>query len=345
MTRQSAIKWWAEVFSLNTRPLLLEPLHFAGLTLANRIVMPPMANNKATADGEVTPAITQHYMRHAAGVGLLIVEHSYITPVGRVHPNQLAIHGDHTLPGLTDLAAAIRAAGPCSAIQITHCGGRTTIEAAGTTPEAPSPIAPPRGKVTPRQLTLDDLARVRDQFVASARRAKQAGFDAIELHGAHGYLLNQFYSPLTNQRNDAYGGSRAGRLRFPLEVVDAVRAAVGPDYPVFYRLAGDDMVPGGITPDAAAYAAAALQEHGIAMLDLSGGLGGAQGPGPDREGYFDYLGQAVKRVVQIPVMVTGGVRTPAGAERLLRETAADLVGVGRALLADPDWAVKAAASQ
>lgn len=300
-----------------------------------------MANNKATLAGEVTAAIVAHYLRHAAGVGLLIVEHSYITPVGRVHPNQLAIHGDHTLAGLTELATAIRRAGPRSAIQITHCGGRTTTEAAGGTPEAPSNIAPPRGTVTPRQLTIDDLGRLKEQYAAAALLAKAAGFDAVELHGAHGYLLNQFYSPLTNQREDSYGGSREARLRFPLEVVDAVRDAVGPGYPVFYRLAGDDLIDGGITPDDGAYAAAALAERGVAMLDLSGGLGGAQALGRDVEGYFDYLGVAVKRVVDIPVMVTGGVRTVSGAERLLRDGAADLVGVGRALLADPDWAAKA----
>jgi 2,4-dienoyl-CoA reductase-like NADH-dependent reductase (Old Yellow Enzyme family) len=330
-----------EVFNLNTESRLLQPIHFAGLQLTNRIVMPPMANNWANPAGEVTDKILEHYVRHAAGVGLLIVEHSYITEIGRVHPTQLAINQDGTLSGLTRLAAAIRAAGPVSAIQITHAGGRTTPEAAGAVPEAPSAVAPPRGTVTPRELTVDDLARLKGLYAAAARRARQAGFDAVELHGAHGYLLNQFYSPLTNHRTDSYGGSRPARLRFPLEVVDEVRRAVGPRYPVFYRLAGDDLTSGGIDPADGAYAAAALEEHGVAMIDLSGGLGGSQPAGVDREGYFDYLGQEVKQNVRIPVMVTGGVRTPVAAERLLQSGAADLVGVGRALLADPDWAAKA----
>lgn len=323
-------------------PGLLSPLKIKDLALANRIVMPPMANNKATLAGDVTDAIIEHYVTHCDGVGLIIVEHSYVKPAGRVNASQLGIHEDSNVPGLSRLAAAIRAAGPASAIQITHAGGRTSPEAAGGQPEGPSPVPPPRSAVPPRELSLDELAELAAMYADAARRAKRAGFSAVELHGAHGYLLNQFYSPLTNQRSDRYGGDRESRLRFPLEVVDTVRAAVGPGYPLFYRLGADDLMQGGITPEDGVYAAVELARHGIDMIDVSGGLGGTQPPGADREGYFAYLSSAIRDAVGVPVMVTGGIRTPEAADGLVRSGQADLVGVGRALLANPKWAALAA---
>jgi 2,4-dienoyl-CoA reductase-like NADH-dependent reductase (Old Yellow Enzyme family) len=323
---------------------LLSPLVVRGLALPNRIVMPPMANNKATIDGEVTPDIVEHYLRHAGGLGMIVVEHAYVTVTGRLNPNQLGIHSDANVPGLAGLAGAIRRAGVPSAIQITHGGGRTTAAVCGSQPEGPSAGLQVRAREAARELGEHELGSLRDAFAAAAARAKAAGFDAVELHGAHGYLLNQFYSPLTNHRSDAYGGSRDARLRFPLEVLRAVRSAVGAGYPVLYRLGADDLIEGGITPADGAYAAAALAESGADLIDLSGGLGGSAPAGPaDREGYFDYLGRAVKAAARVPVMVTGGIRTARAADRLVRSGAADLVGVGRALLANPAWAVQALA--
>ena len=324
-------------------PGLMTQLEIGPLTLRNRIVMPPMANNKATHDGDVTEQLIQHYLKFASSLGLLIVEHAYVSRAGRLHPNQLAISDMANGPGLTRLVAALRQTRVPAAIQITHAGGRTTEEATGAPPFGPSALLQPRAKEAARELTGGQMTSIRRSFGDAARRAKRAGFDAVEIHGAHGYLLNQFFSPLTNQRTDQYGGSREARLRYPLEVVATVRGAVGPDYPILYRLGADDLMPGGLTADDAAWAAPRLVEAGVDMLDLSGGIGGSQPPGGDREGYFDYLGQAVKAVVDIPVMVTGGIKSPAEADRLVREGWADLVGVGRALLADPRWAEKAVA--
>lgn len=328
--------------------LLLQPLTLKDVQLKNRIVLPPMANNRATLAGDVTEGLVEHYTARAPAVGLVIVEHSYVTAGGRMHPNQLGICEDSNVPGLMRLATAIRAAGTPAAIQITHAGGRAPAGACGGRPEAPSaaPIpsaarAPSAGTVLPRELSLDDLAALQQAFAQAARRAKMAGFAAVEIHGAHGFLLNQFYSPLCNRRADAYGGDRAGRLRFPLEVVGAVRAEVGPDYPVLYRLGADDLLPGGLTAEDAVYAAEALEDAGVDLIDISGGLGGWRPAGAFGEGYLGYLGLAVKSATTLPVIVTGGVVTPDGAEKLLQDGAADLVGVGRALLADPDWARKA----
>jgi 2,4-dienoyl-CoA reductase-like NADH-dependent reductase (Old Yellow Enzyme family) len=333
---------------MNGETGLLAPLNIRSLLLRNRIVMPPMANNRATLAGDVTDAIIEHYMARTNGVALIIVEHSYVTQAGRANPSQLGIHEDSNVPGLIRLAGAIRSAGAECIIQITHAGSRTTPEACEGEPEGPSAVPPPAapGGVqypAPRELSTGDIAALVGLFAQGARRAKRAGFGGVEVHGAHGYLLNQFMSPLTNHRRDAYGGDARRRLRFPLEVVSAVRTAVGPDYPIWYRLGADDMIPGGLTVDDAVMAAPLLVEAGVDALDISGGMLGSRPAGLQGEGYLAYLSRAVKGAVDIPVMVTGGIVTAAAADRLVREGAADLIGVGRALLADPSWAEKALA--
>lgn len=327
---------------------LLTPLHIRNLTLRNRIVMPPMANNKATMAGDVTDAIIEHYAARTRDVGLIIVEHSYVAQTGRTHPSQLGINEDSNVPGLIRLAAAIRAAGTECAIQITHAGSRTTPQACGAQPEGPSAVPPPPAAAgveyaAPRELSVEDIRALTAAFGQASRRAKRAGFGAVEIHGAHGYLLNQFMSPLTNHRHDAYGGDRHTRLRFTVEVVAAVRAAVGPDYAIWYRLGADDMVPGGLTVDDAVFAAPRLVEAGVDVLDISGGMLGSRPPGLAGEGYLSHLSRAVKSAVKVPVMVTGGIVSAVTADRLVRQGAADLIGVGRALLADPEWAAKAVA--
>jgi 2,4-dienoyl-CoA reductase-like NADH-dependent reductase (Old Yellow Enzyme family) len=312
-----------------------------GLSLRNRIVMPPMANNLATDLGEVTDQLVQHYERRAGSVGLIIVEHAYAVPGGRINRNQLGIYDDRLVPGLARLATAIHAAGGVACIQITHGGSAAASRVTGEAPVAPSPVPNPAGGETPRELGAEELKSLILAFGQAARRAKAAGFDAVEVHGAHGYLLNQFYSPLTNRRQDAYGGSREGRFAFLQAVVKEVRSVVGPDYPVFFRLGADDRLPGGLTVEDAVWAAPRLAEAGVDLLDLSGGFSGSRPPDLKGQGYFAYLSEPVKRVSPVPVLVTGGITDPAAAEALLAEGKADLIGVGRGLLADPDWALKA----
>ncbi len=192
----------------------------------------------------------------------------------------------------------------------------------------------------PREITQTEMSELVKEFAVAARRAKEAGFDMVEVHGAHGYLLSQFLSPYTNRRNDEYGGSLENRLRFPLEVLRAVRAEVGPDFPVFYRLGAEDGIEGGLTLQEGAEAAVILAEAGVDVLDLSGGLLGFRVK--SGEGFFVYMAEKIKPVVNIPVLVTGGIAAPELAESILAEGKADLIGVGRALLANPKWAVEAA---
>lgn len=321
-------------------PGLLTPFIYRGLELRNRIVMPPMANNLATEKGEVTREILHHYKRRRTDVGLIIVEHSYVHPLGRVNKNQLGLHGDHVLPGLKQLVNNIVAGRTAIGIQLTHGGSAVPAEVIGQEPLAPSPVAHPRLQEKPRELSLAEMKEIREAFAAAARRAKTAGFHLVEIHGAHGYLLNQFYSPLTNHRQDEYGGTREKRLRFPLEVVQAVRAAVGPDFPIFYRLGSNDGFPGGLTVEDAQFAAPRLVEAGVDVLDISGGFMGSRPVGAE-PGYFVPLAVAVKAVVKAPVLVAGGITDPVFADELVRDGKTDLVGIGRALLEDPDWAVKA----
>lgn len=324
-------------------PHLFSELDVAGVTMKNRIVMPPLANNMANEDGSVNDRLIEHYLARAkAEIGMIVVEHSYVCPTGKLTAKQLGIHNDTMIEGLRNLVDTVHKAGGKIGIQITHAGSATTSEVIGEQPVGPSPILHPRGKGVPRELSAAELVRLAKEFATAAHRAKAAGFDMVEIHGAHGYLLSQFLSPLTNQRSDQYGGSLENRLRFPLEVVRAVRQAVGNKYAVWYRLGADDRMPGGTTLEHGLYAAQELEQAGVNLLDISGGLIGGRVDGP--QGFYVSLSSAIKQAVQIPVMVTGGITIPSFAEEVIRQGQADLVGIGRALLQDPQWAVKAKAA-
>lgn len=303
-----------------------------------------MALDIATEKGKVTRRLIEHYCRRTRGVGMIIVEHAYVSPEGKAHPKQLGIYDDQLIPGLSQLAKAIRQKGVPVGIQISHAGAR-----AMHSPCAPSNIRSRYLKrytrknkdgyvICAKRIKEDDIPRLISDFARAAWRGKKAGFDFIEIHGAHGYLLNQFYSPLTNIRHDDYGGTLQRRLRFPLEVVQAVREAVGQEMPVFYRLGADDQLPYGTTVEDSVKAAVMLVEAGVDCLDLSGGIGGYLREG--EEGFYSYLAKAIKPAVDIPVMVTGGIKTVEKANEIVAQGIADLVGVGRTLLKDPDWAYR-----
>jgi len=321
---------------------LFDSLEVRGIRLRNRIVMPPIATERATPRGEVTDWHLKHYATIAVdGPGLVIVEHTYIRRDGRMSDRQLGIYDDALVPGLARLARAIKSAGAVACMQITHAGARTTRDLIGTQPISAWTIPVPGDAETPRALRREEIQQMTRDYAEAARRAQAAGFDAVEIHGAHGYLLGQFVSPVTNRRTDDYGGSLENRLRFPCEVIRAVREAVGPAMLVLYRFGADDLTPGGITADDAERIAPVLAEAGVDILDVSGGLGGS---GRDRfteQGYFVLLAARVRRAAGIPTIGVGNVRDPEYADRVIREGLVDLIAVGRAQLADPDWAAKA----
>lgn len=321
---------------------LFDSLEVRGIRLRNRIVMPPIATERATPRGEVTEWHTKHYATIAVdGPGLVIVEHAYIRRDGRMSDRQLGIYDDALVPGLAQLAQAIRSAGAVACVQITHAGSRTTRAIIGSQPISAWTLPVPGDTEPPRALRREEIQHLVHDYAEAAKRARAAGFDAVEIHGAHGYLLSQFVSPLTNRRTDDYGGSLENRLRFPCEVIRAVREAVGQTTLVLYRFGADDLMPGGITADDAERIAPILAEAGVDILDVSGGLGGS---GRDRfteQGYFVLLAARVKRAAKIPTIGVGNVREPEYADRVIRDGLVDLIAVGRAQLADPDWVAKA----
>jgi len=323
-------------------PSLLSPLSFAGLTLRNRIAMPPMFSGFATPRGEATDRIVEyHRVRAEAGTALIIVEHTYVHPWGRIGDAQMGVHEDAMIPGLARLAEAIKREGAVACLQLAHAGASTTSAVVGRPPLGPSSMRHPfdSDADAAEAMTIAEIREVVAAFGDAAARAKAAGFDAVEIHSAHGYLLSQFLSPLTNHRDDEYGGSEENRRRLHLEVLAEVRARVGAAYPVFIRLGVHDEAPGGLQLNEAVRAARRLAESGISLVDVSGGLQGSRPPvvvqrGP---GWFVPYAEAMKAGVPVPVLVTGGFTDPNHADRVVREGRADLIGIGRAMLNDPSW--------
>jgi len=324
---------------------LQAPLATGKLYLKNRLVMPPMATSRANADGSVSDALLDYYDEKSAGgaIALVMIEHSYITKQGQNREGQPSAATDDMIEGLARLADVIHANGSKTALQINHVGGTAKSAVTGLDVVAPSVAPHPFGPSDPtlRVMTLDEIAAVPGLFAAAARRAQSAGFDAVEIHSAHGYLLDQFFSPLTNHRTDEYGGDVHGRIQLHLEVIAAVRGAVGEDFTILLRLGAADYTENGAHIEDSEVAAVAFERAGVDMFDITGGMNGYVRPGHDEPGYFSELSEPIKHVVSVPVILTGGVTEPEQAEALLAAGKADLIGVGRAILKDSGWAARA----
>jgi 2,4-dienoyl-CoA reductase-like NADH-dependent reductase (Old Yellow Enzyme family) len=226
-------------------------------------------------------------------------------------------------------------------MQLNHAGSAASEEWTGTQPVGPSPAANPRKGNIPRELTREEIDNIVKAFQAAARRTKEAGFDGVEIHSAHGYLLNQFFSPLTNKRTDEYGGDVHKRIRIHLQVIEAVRSVVGEDFPILLRLGASDFAEGGTTLEDSILAAREFEKAGVSILDISGGFSGYTVPGLTGQGYFAPLTEAIKQSVSIPIILTGGITEAQAAEQLLVDGKADLIGVGRAIFKDSKWAERA----
>ncbi len=319
-------------------PGLFDSIKINGLTLKNRIVMPPMATHMASQSGEVSDRHIKHYTARArGGVGLIILEHTYVSKNGRTTSNQMGLDDDSLIPGLRRLVEAIHSEGARVVIQITHAGAKTHRNITGEQPVGPWNITPPGSDEVPRPLTLPEIKAMVAAFGKATRRAMDAGVDAVELHGAHGFLIGQFLSPYTNKRDDVYGGVLEGRPRFPLEVIKEVKTRLGENVPLFYRFGADDMVEGGLTPQEARLAAPRLERAGVNVIDVSGGLGGAGHESSTEQGYFVPLAEGIKEVVKVPVIGVGNITDPEYADRIVREGRVDMVAFGHLLLSNPDF--------
>ncbi|ACB84358.1 NADH:flavin oxidoreductase [Natranaerobius thermophilus] len=322
---------------------LLKSLEIGPLSLKNRLVMPPMATAKAEPDGSVNQSIFDYYSEKSDGgyISLIIVEHSFISHEGQASEYQVSIADDQKIDGLEKLAEIIQNNGSKAVMQINHAGSAAPEDIIGTKPVGPSAVPNPRKGNTPHELTEKEIQDIVEAFSNAARRTKEAGFDGVEIHSAHGYLLNQFYSPLTNKRTDKYGGDVHKRIRIHLEVIEAVKKEVGEDFPILLRLGASDYQEGGTTIEDSKIAAREFEKAGVDILDISGGHSGYMVNGLDGQGFFAPLTEAIKEVVSIPVILTGGITEPEAAEKLLIEGKADLIGVGRAILEDSTWAKRA----
>jgi 2,4-dienoyl-CoA reductase-like NADH-dependent reductase (Old Yellow Enzyme family)/thioredoxin reductase len=329
---------------------IFSPLTIRNLVLKNHLVYPPIGTSYATSFGAVTPRfIGYHRERAAGGVGINFVEFTVVESRARLNPHMLGIYDDAQIPGWKSLVDAVHQAGGKIGIQIGHAGrrARSAING-GFRPWAPSAIAELGGEI-PNEMGQPQIDYIQECFQKAAQRAKRAGFDAVELHTAHGYLIHQFLSPLSNRRSDRYGGTLENRSRFALETLARIREGVGDEFPLFCRISGDEFVPGGSSLAEAKEFAKLLEKGGADCIDVSAGvLESAERTVPPmavEHGCNVGLAEEIKRKVSIPVICVGRIKSLEEAEGILQRKSADLIAMGRALIADPDLPRKSRAGE
>ncbi|MET9603506.1 NADH:flavin oxidoreductase/NADH oxidase [Streptomyces sp. NPDC006512] len=340
---------------------LFRPYTLRSVTVPNRVWMAAMCQYSAEPAGPAAGVATEwHFAHYAAratgGTGLIVQEATAVSPEGRISPYDLGIWNDTQVEALRRITAFLKAQGTVPGIQIAHAGRKASTdrpwkggrpvgaEAHGWQPGAPSAVPFAEGHPVPHALTVEEIRTITGEFAAATRRALAAGYEVVEIHGAHGYLIGEFLSPHSNRRTDAYGGSFENRTRFALEVVEAVRAEWPEDLPLFFRISATDWLEqDGWTADDTVELAGLLQSRGVDLLDVStGGLA----PGvtiPLGPGYQVPFAARVKAETSLPVAAVGLITEPEQAEKILANGEADAVLLGRELLRDPFWARRAAA--
>ncbi len=323
-------------------PNLFSPIKVKGLNLSNRITMAPMYVGYADLEGKVTELVLDHYKKMgASGASLIVVENICIDPSGLGAPFMLRADKDEYIEGLKKIADTIHSEGAYTFAQINHAGRYAFMKDR----IAPSPVK--IGNVIPKEMTINEIKSMVERYADAALRIKKAGFDGVELHGGTGYLLSQFVSPRLNKRTDEYGGSLEARIRFPIEVIEAVRKKVGIDYPVGYRFLADELYPGGLTLNEAIIIAKTYAEKGIDYLSVMVGTHESLKISPyvdmeRNEGYMVSFARAIKKAIPDTIIIAAGrIQTPQYADSLIKDKDADLIGLARVLFADPLWPKKA----
>ena len=325
-------------------PYLFSPIRINNMTLKNRIVMTAM-HLAYTPEGEVTDRLVDFYaMRARGGVGLVIVGGCPVDEYGGMS-SMVSIHDDRFIPGLERLTHTVKNGGAKIAAQLYQAGRYThSSMIGGRKPFSSSAVRSRLTGETPRALELEEIPGVQDSFAEAALRAKKSGFDAVEILGSAGYLISQFLSPVTNRREDQYGGPLKNRMRFGLEIIRKVRKAVGIEYPILLRLAGNEFMEGGNTNEEARLFAVEAEKAGVDLFDVTGGWHETRVPQltmcVPRQGYV-YLAQGIKSAVSVPVLASNRINDPGTGEEILRNGSADMVTMARGLLADPDLPNKA----
>jgi 2,4-dienoyl-CoA reductase-like NADH-dependent reductase (Old Yellow Enzyme family) len=325
---------------------IFERVALGPLEAKNRIVRSATWLGLAGDDGAVTGALLERYAELATGgAGILVTGYAFVSTEGRQMPRMLGVDDDALVLGLTHLARTMREGGALAGVQLVHAGGQTqTAWTGGRNPVAPSFVEHPQYPEVPRELTQEQIARIAGDFGKAARRARDAGFDFVQIHAAHGYLISQFLSPATNLRTDGYGGGIRTRFRFLQEVVAAVQGAAGADFPVAVKLNGCDFIQGGFELEDAVKVAEWLAMRAVCFIEVSGGTPASGDRAPARTGiragqneaYFEAQAAAIKRSVPCPVALVGGVRSVTVMEDLLLSGVADLFSLSRPLIWEPD---------
>jgi 2,4-dienoyl-CoA reductase-like NADH-dependent reductase (Old Yellow Enzyme family)/thioredoxin reductase len=336
---------------MSSFPSLTSPMCIGDLKLRNRIVLAPMATHYGTEKGRMTERQIHYYLERArGGVGLIVTESNYVSLEGRGGINRLGLYDDHQIQEHRKLTEALHQAGTPVCAQLHHGGATVSMNSVGQYPVSCSTVPLlTRGQLfvgnVPRRLSEAEIEEMVGRFSKAAWRARESGFDAIMIHGAHGYLINEFLSPHTNKREDRYGGSDQNRARFLLEIVKAVRKALGPRFPILVRLTGEELFDGGYRIDYIQRVSKWLEDAGVDEISISAGnyeeMERMVALSIFPEGFLSKDSEALKKVVKIPVGVVGRIMSPETAERILQEGKADHVYLGRALIADPEFPKKA----
>jgi len=323
---------------------LFETSAINGMTLANRFVRSATWEGMCEKDGRPTARLAECYRELAAGgVGLVITGYAFVRPDGKQLPGKMGIHTDDFAAEMRALTQAVHNKGGKICMQIVHAGGQTTTKTAGRRPLAPSAVKVDQFPEEPEAMSKNDIDEIIGAFGSAAGRAKSYGFDAVQLHSAHGYLINQFLSPLTNIRTDSYGGSVQNRCLFLIEVYRSVRSGVGPDFPVLVKLNGSDNLDGGLSLNDAVYAACLLDREKIDGIEVSGGTSASGEKVPVRigidtpalEAYNLPLAREIKKAVRCPVMAVGGFRSPEVVNKAIVEDGIDYISMARPFIREP----------
>jgi len=331
--------------SSNMESIVFEPITIKNLTIPNRIVLPPITMNYADEGGFVTQRLIDFH-KHIAegGIGLSIVGATAVRKDGKIAINTQMLDDDRYIEGFGQLFETIKDNSSIASIQLVHSGRQISSTVIGSQPVAPSPIPYPGAKETPRELSVQEIEELVDCFSEAAHRAKMAGADMIELHGAHGYLINEFLSPFSNKRTDKYGGNIENRTRFVREILEETRKKVGLNYPICCRISADEFVDGGLTIEESREIAQILVDSGVDVISVSAGVYGSRySIIPTKEQgrrCYTYLAKDIKDVVDVPVIGVGNILDLTDVEIVLQDGDADMAAMGRALIADPYLVVK-----
>ena len=321
---------------------LLSPGKIGSLKLKNRFIMPAMGSSHGTEDGSVGDELIAYYAERAkGGFGLIITEFTAISPEGKAMPGQLLNYSDECVPGFKRLTDSIHQESGRIFMQLQHSGRQTMSMLSGMQPVAPSPVPCPVNKELPRELTVAEIRDLVEKFGDAAIRAKQAGFDGVEIHGAHGYLVAQFMSSYSNKRTDEYGGDITGRAKFAVELIQNIKRKCGKDFPLIFRISGDERVESGRKLGDTVILCKMLEKAGADAIHVSTGVYASMPymvpPQNVPQGFNVDAAHAVKKAVTVPVIAVGRIIDPVMAEDALAEGKADFISLGRASLADPEF--------